>query len=521
MDSQITAWPRWQIVLIILGALAIWLGFPNNFLNFPPLILLWPLCSALSGLLAKNLPRAFFYGWLANFLGGSCALYWLYLPVKNVGGLPFIPAFLCALLISACLGVQGGLFAMLAAFLRQLPAWRLALALSLAWYLLEYSLAVIMGFPWLQMAGALAVWVLMIQAANLVGAWLACALWLLALLLIVLGFRGKIKTGSVLTGIGIALLLSAYGWFQLAAVEDQKGEQMRAIFVEGAVDQNQKWVPSYQRWNLDLYINLTRDALEKSEGEKSQLVIWPETAMPFFFERNRQLAESLQAALKSFGKPLLFGGPGTDAQNSVYNRAFLLGPDGQLQGFYDKEHLVPFGEYLPSWLDFKFLEALLQGVGVYSEGQATSPLRYDSLALGVLICYEGIFPWLAESRVRDGANILVDISNDGWFGLSPAARQHLFLTVPRCVEQNRWLLRATNTGISAVVDGKGKVRMRGEQFERGYLFATASLETGQTLYARIAGWLYAVALGIFLLCALPGFRIGFKAGKRGNNVAFK
>lgn len=140
-------------------------------------------------------------------------------------------------------------------------------------------------------------------------------------------------------------------------------------------------------------------------------------------------------------------------------------------GHYDKEHLVPFGEYLPSWLNWGFLEALLQGVGVYETGTAVAPLRYENLALGMLICYEGIFPWLAQARVADGANILVDISNDGWFEDTPASRQHLYLTVLRALEQNRWILRGTNTGISVVVDPRGRLTARGGQFRAESLWA--------------------------------------------------
>ena len=172
---------------------------------------------------------------------------------------------------------------------------------------------------------------------------------------------------------------------------------------------------------------------------------------------------------------------------------------------------MPFGEYLPSWLNWPFLEALLQGVGVYTEGTATGPLRYGDLALGMLICYEGIFPWLAQARVADGANILVDISNDGWFRGTPASRQHLYLTVLRALEQNRWLLRGTNTGISAVIDGRGRITARGPQFRAGTLAARARLETGESRYHRLAPWLPWLALAALAALALlppPGLAGG-------------
>lgn len=145
----------------------------------------------------------------------------------------------------------------------------------------------------------------------------------------------------------------------------------------------------------------------------------------------------------------------------VFNRALLLDPSGNTAGHYDKEHLVPFGEYVPEWLNWNFLADLLQEVGVYTPGRSAAPLVHEDLRLGMLICYEAVFPWLAQARVEHGANVLVDISNDGWFGRSPAALQHLYLASLRAVEQGRWLLRGTNTGISAIIDARGRVTVRG------------------------------------------------------------
>ena len=188
----------------------------------------------------------------------------------------------------------------------------------------------------------------------------------------------------------------------------------------------------------------------------------------------------------------------------VFNRAFLLGPNGDTVGYYDKEHLVPFGEYLPEWLNWGFLEALLQGVGVYQTGTATAPLRHDNLALGMLICYEGIFPWLAQNRVAEGANILVDISNDGWFGNTPAARQHLYLTALRAVEQNRWILRGTNTGISVVVDPRGRLAMQGGQFKAQAVWGKAALTTAPSVFHVVSPWLLPLAAATFLGLLLFG-----------------
>lgn len=521
------------------GFLGLWLGFANDFVSLPPLVLLWPLALAALGLRAESAASALRQGWLVSLLGASAALYWLSLPVHDVGGLPWALAVPCAVFIAAGIALPGGVFALACRLGRGLAPWRLALALALFWYLLEYLAALVLGFPWLALAGALAAWPLLVQTADTLGAFGTGALWLWASLLALFAlpclagladagdavlYQGRIGLGRICLGrlgaaVGILLLILAYGLWRLEAMplasQPAGPDSLEVLFVEGNVDQGQKWLPSMQAETVDLYCELTErglaDLRAEQGGEKSAgqpLVIWPETALPFFFQTHR-LGQRVRALAQRLDVPLLFGAPGVgrepvgkraSSDKEIFNRAFLLGPDGRLISWYDKEHLVPFGEYLPSWLDWPFLEALLQGVGVYSQGASSEPLRYGNLALGMLICYEGIFPQLAQERVADGANILADISNDGWFGGTPAPRQHLNLTVLRALEQNRWLLRGTNTGISAVVDTRGRLVASGPQFRAGTLAARARLCETPSRYHLLAPWL-PLATGL-ALCGL-------------------
>lgn len=494
------------ILLQVCGNLGIWLGFANNFFDFPPCVFLWPVACALLGLRQQKFRMAFLQGWLCTFPGSLASLYWLYMPVSNVGGLPLPLAALCAALICACLACQGGIFALCARFLGQLPPFQLSVALALSWYLLEYGFALLLGFPWLQLSGALIAWPALLQQADILGGWLGASLWLLPVFLVIFSS----KKFAVSCALLICAAIAGYGTWRLYSLpfasEPLGKDAVRAIFIEGNVDQNQKWTPEFQAHNLDLYLSLTQEALANEAVSQKPLVIWPETALPFFYERMPVFSLRLADAVATFGCPLLFGAPGVEelpgGGEAIFNRAFLLNPQGKLIGHYDKEHLVPFGEYLPDWLNLKFLEALLQGVGIYSEGQNASPLKYEALAMGILICYEGIFPWLAQERVAAGANILVDISNDGWFGHSPAAMQHLRLSLARCIEQNRWLLRATNTGISAVADNRGRVTVAGPMFVREYMAVSARLLEKPSVYCRLAmilPLLCLVALGFLVL----------------------
>ena len=377
----------------------------------------------------------------------------------------------------------------------------LALALGLCWYLLEWGYAVTAGFPWLPLSGALAAWPLLIQPADVLGGYLLGGLWVFLLLLLFMAPHGR---RYPLLSLLLMLACLGYGYWRLGREPldplPEGSDSFAVLFAEGNIDQNQKWLPPFQRGTVQTYLRLTEQMLAEHPGEHP-LIVWPETALPFNLmaanphtPRIRELAARAQS-------PLLTGAPGFEGSREamrVYNRAYLIGPDGSLAGYYDKEHLVPFGEYVPDWLQWNFLEGLLQQVGVYTPGTRLAPLGSSGLELGMLICYEGIFPWLAQQRVRDGANVLVDISNDGWFGLSPAGLQHLRLTAVRAVEQNRWILRGTNTGISAIIDARGRIVLRGGQFEEAAHWGRARVLTETTPYHRIARWLPAGAALLLL-----------------------
>ena len=480
----------------VTAAIAVWLGFPNDLAALPCLALLWPVAISRLGIAASSGRQAFVHGWIATWVGMTAALYWLALPLRNVGELPWIAACACAVLVTACLSTAGGVFSLISQMFKTAHPVTLAAISGLAWYLLELSYAKTAAFPWLPLSGALAAWPLLVQAADIVGAYALSGLWVFVCLLCLSGYERKYVASGLVAG----TLILAYGGARLIhepVVDAPAGESSVALlFVEGNVDQNRKWIPSLQRQTVEHYMRLTRNGLARTSGD-TPLIIWPETALPFFYEKNPLLAQMVRDIPRTTGCPLLFGAPGIQesptGEEAVYNRAFLLAPDGSAIGHYDKERLVPFGEYVPAWLDFNFLSGLLQGVGAYRQGTATAPLRYENLALGMLICYEGIFPWLAQARVENGANILVDISNDGWFGGTPAALQHLYLTALRAVEQNRWVLRGTNTGISCVIDARGRVTRRGGQLTAGTISARAGLVRKKSPYHLLAPWLAPLA----------------------------
>lgn len=493
------------------GAAGLFLGFPNPLLHLPLLSLLYPAALYLLGRDAPDRRSAFRHGWLTGLAGAAAALYWLALPIHNVGGLPWALAVPCAVGIGIYVGLYGGVFCVCAHVLRTRPPLTRGVMLGLIWYLLELLRGTLLtGFPWLPQAAAFVPWPLFIQGASLVGAYALGGLLAMIACLLAEG-----RASCVIVAVALLLGLAGYGAARLNASDAPAGQAAMAsctvpvIFVEGNIDQNQKWEPALQQNTVDLYLRLSRTALLHRQGPPP-LIIWPETAMPFYYQEHRLYTPVLRAFAREFQASLLLGAPGYlkngDRSFRIFNRAYLVDARGTDVGYYDKEHLVPFGEYLPPWVAFDFLKPLLQGIGDFTPGLAVAPLRSGNLALGMLICYESIFPELAQARVAAGANILVNISNDGWFGDSSAPEQHLQMTALRAVEQNRWLLRGTNTGISGIYDDRGRLVVRGTQFKAQSLAGEARLRSATSPYHRIASripYVAAVLLLLLLICT-PG-----------------
>lgn len=508
------------------GALGLWFGFPNTIAHMPPLALLYPAALYALGLCAQSRIEALRLGWLCGLIGASTVLIWLAVPIQDVGGLPFVLALPCAVCIGACVALFGGIFSVCAHVLRQ--HWAQIPALGLIWYVLELLRGTVLtGFPWLTQAAAFAPWPIMLQGASIIGAYglgglfAACACLLVqpwtqpqtqpqtqpwALQHTMRSYR------SLLTAVLLLMLCAAFGAWRLHAsppdtfAHGLHEDAFGVIMVEGNMDQGQKWNAALQTDTVELYLRLSRTALDaytaSYPNKPAPLILWPETAMPFYVQTHKNLTPLLYDFTRTHNIWLLLGAPGfTRKQDAVstHNRAFLLGPHGAISAWYDKEHLVPFGEFLPPMLDFAFLAPLLQGVGAFTPGTQTAPLRTDTLALGVLICYEAIFPEIAQARVADGANVLINISNDGWFGHTAAPRQHLELTVLRAVEQNRWIVRATNTGISAIIDGFGRITLMGTQHSAQALTGFARPSASHSVYFVIGPWLPLAALMLLLL----------------------
>jgi apolipoprotein N-acyltransferase len=219
--------------------------------------------------------------------------------------------------------------------------------------------------------------------------------------------------------------------------------------------------------------------------------------MPFIYGGEGKTGEWIKGLAAQIHCNLLFGAVSRDKNGRLYNSAYVVGKDGGVLGIYHKVHLVPFGEYTPLAEYIPFLEGLTaEGIG-FHPGQGHHPIVTAVGRIGILICYEGIFPEIARQTVKSGAQVLVNITNDAWYDRSSAPYQHFVSYIFRAVETDRYILRAANTGISGIIDPRGRIKATTRIFEDAVLNGGFSLKEGKTFYVRYGDYFLLVIILAF------------------------
>jgi apolipoprotein N-acyltransferase len=296
----------------------------------------------------------------------------------------------------------------------------------------------------------------------------------------------RLRRRAGLLAAAVLAAVWAHGYWLLRTPLPESG-RVRVGLVQASILQEDKWEPGQAWRNIQRHLEQTRAAA----AQGARLVVWPESAVPSFFDRDRTLANLLREEVRARRIHLVFGNDDRDAGDDerrfrIWVGAKMLDPAGELTLRYHKIRLVPFGEYVPiqSVLSTIGVGKLVQRVGEFTPGDDLAVGPADGHRLSVFICYEAIFPDLVRGFTRRGADLLVNITNDGWYGRTSAPYQHMAMAAFRAVENGKYLVRAANTGITAVVDGRGRVLRKTSLFETTVLVADVGIVPGQTPYAR-------------------------------------
>lgn len=480
---------------------------PNPFLHIPVCILLFPVGILQIAQTGGTPGRTFRHAWFAATLAYAATLYWVAIPVHNFGYItpkiqvPWIIAAFCPLLLGTYLGLFPAIFALLL-FKVKIPQknwFALGIFAGLAWTCLELVRGILFtGFPWLDLPTAFVPWSILLQHLRFWGVPGATVLFVSAAVWIYTGIKNQNYHLPFIISALLFGFITFDGYFRITNNTPEEKEKYTIRLVQGNIPQQKKWLPTQQKQEIDTYLKLS-----KGKGNEPDLIIWPETAVPFYLQANNELSLEVRAYAAAKRLYMLVGSPAyeeKDGNFQLYNSAFLISSFGDIVKRYDKQHLVPFGEYIPLQHLFPFLNTFNNMQQNFSSGTQTAPLNADRLALGVLICYESIFSNIAQNLVKSGCNVFVNISNDAWFDKSSAPLQHLHAASLRCIEQNRYLLRATNTGISAFVDNTGTIIAKTELFKATELTRSLPLiREKTTFYHRNYSWLIPAFPILFML----------------------
>lgn len=335
------------------------------------------------------------------------------------------------------------------------------LVVAAAWVAAELARTRLAGNPWALFGYSQMGIDTLVQVADLAGVYgvtfvLVAVNAALAQLLVASGGERRAAVLSGMLTIGVAGGVLAYGSWRLAAAEDsgRPAEMVRVGMVQANLEIGALWNADDYGRNLDVYLQLTKDLLRTNPPP---IVFWPESALTFFLEDEPLYRAAIASVLAPHGAELVAGGPRADGAEShtYYNSAFHISPTGRILGVYDKQRLVPFAEYFP-WRSLELLRRRFARVREFTAGASQPPFRTTAGPAGVTICNEAMFPEIASERVREGARFLVDPAHDTWLTPRFSAQQFDIVRL-RAVEQRRWLVRASTSGPSAVVDPWGRV----------------------------------------------------------------
>ncbi|MFZ1983059.1 MAG: apolipoprotein N-acyltransferase [Desulfatitalea sp.] len=486
---------RDQVLLALLSGALLCLAFPKIDQGWLAWFALVPLLAALRQADVRT-------GWvlgvvagLAHFLG---LMYWTAYTMNVYGGVPLVQALCVLLLLAAILAMFLAVFTTAVCLLCRTPLELLLLGPGL-WVLTEWlRIWIFTGFPWELLGYSQQANMWLLQSADLFGVLGLSGLILFGnavVCLAILHWRGRtwqshavgrglvLRAGALLAG--LLLFAAAYGLYRLHATDAQVAQapKARIAVIQGNIDQAHKWDPSFQRQTTVKYRNLSL----KAAKDGAELIVWPETATPFYMYYDTELTDIVLEGVKAAHTYFIIGSPSAEPSGKqflYYNRAYLLTPQAAVIGKYDKVHLVPFGEYVPLKRWLPFLGKMVAQVGDFMAGHQGNTLVWKEHPIGMLVCYEVIFPELARAMTQNGAQLLVNITNDAWFGRTSAAYQNFSMAVFRAVENRRFLVRSANTGISGFIDPCGRVLAATALYEDAALTADVALLSSRTLYSR-------------------------------------
>ncbi len=447
--------------------------------------------------------RAFVSGAVFGLVYWCASIPWIFYVVTHYGGQGSAMGVVCLVILAGILAEWPAIVAWAtvacapAASPRRLAAFVILWTATEHWRTVAYG-----GFPWNLTGHALYRHPLWLQTAAIWGVFGVGALVMGTSALLAAAILRR-RAQTLLLAIVLVFAVGAWGAWRLAAAPSDRAG-VPVVLLQPNLTEEMRATPEGALASYEAVIAQVSSAARS----RPALIVVPESALPVYWERSETLRRDL-GAIASRGPVILFNDVEEREDGRNYNVARLLGPEGLGGQPYRKVHLVPFGEYVPLPSVFFFVRQISTEIGEFTPAAAPTLIRHGPFRIGMAVCYETIYPALARQETADGANLLVTISNDSWYGRAGAQEQHFAGAVLRSVENARFLLRAAITGISGIVDERGRILAMSRPNERGELRRTVRLATERTIWVR---WGYRIPVvadvlaGVVLIFGLVRLR---------------
>ena len=504
-------------LLVLLSAVLQIISFPSPGLYFVCWIGLAPLLVVLidrrySPTLMRCVLFAYFNGviWYA----GTC--FWIFHVMHTYGNLPKPVAAGILVLFCLYLALYHAAFGFLIGVMTRSRVFANARALVLApvlWVAVELARAHVTSFPWDLLGYAQINNLPLTRIAGFTGVYGLSFVIALVNSILALGFLLPRERRMMVALVGVLGAIALESG-TLVPYPPVKSDHVAALVQQNLPILEGSWTSSYYDLTIAQLVQLSGSSAASIRGSNPALIIWPESPAPFF-TADPKFQYWMAALAQDAHAYLIVGSLGVNPSNQpnkplIFNSAQLVGPDGAFISRYDKLHLVPFGEFVPfrKWLSFA--QSLTHDIGDLSRGNQRNVLQVEGHGTGAFICYESIFPDEVLQFARNGAELFVNISDDAWYGEYGAPGQHLNMARMRAIENNRWLLRTTNNGITASISPLGQVVAEAPRNVRTVLQAPYSFESGTSFYTRHGDW-FAHLCAIISILALFIFVVGGRA----------
>jgi apolipoprotein N-acyltransferase len=462
--------------------------------TFPRFSIIWFAPIALAPLLLAvtretRARRRFLLGWTAGIVYWFGVCYWIQFVLAVHGGVGEAAGWALLLLFCFAKALHLGVFAWLAGILMQ--RWWAAPAVAALWVAIEVTHGYL-GFAWLTLGNAGIDMAVPLRLAPYTGVYGIS--FLFALTAAVLALAIVRRPRAELAWLALVPLIAI-----LPRIPDAGSGTATALLAQPNLSESEDWKPETLEQSMRRQVSVSLQAALAGTARPPELIVWPEVPAPFYYERDPRFRQYVNGLARMTRAHVLVGVVAHSPEGAPLNSAELVSPQGLPVSRYDKVNLVPFGEFVP-WPLGGLTQNISSEAGDFAAGKQVVVAPIGDHRLGTFICYESVFPNFVRRFADRGAEVLVNISNDGWFGKSSARVQHLSIVRMRAVENRRWILRSTNDGLTTTIDSAGRIRGMLPPYIESTSYTGFNYVNEKTPYTRWGDWFPVLCATLAILC---------------------